>query len=110
MRVRVPPSVEARIRDEAYFYLTHASLDVARRIARELREAIDRLADKHIGSRIEGLPVNYQRVKVKPFYIFYRLDAEGDYVLVYLIRHEKQRPFTPAIHKRLAARAEREAT
>ncbi len=95
---------------ETDYYFEQAGPDVAITMARRLKIAVYGLADFYGYSRIAGLPSNYRRVIVKPFYIFYRLAQAGDHLTVYLLRHEKRRSLSPSTHKRLASEAERDST
>jgi plasmid stabilization system protein ParE len=63
------------------------------------------------GLRVPGLPANYRRARLArklPGYIFtYRMDPGR--TLLFLLRHERQRPYAPATIQRKASEAARRA-
>jgi hypothetical protein len=63
------------------------------------------------GRRVPGLPEHYRRLRLAPnlpgYVLYYRVEA--NYVLLFLLRHERQRPYAPATLQRKASAAARRA-
>ena len=63
------------------------------------------------GRRGRGLPEHYRRIRLAsnlPGYVlYYRIEA--NHVLLFLLRHERQRPYAPATLQRKASAAARRA-
>lgn len=59
------------------------------------------------GRAIEDMPRHYRQIRTKDFqYIFsFRYNEKKDTVLIYLLRHAAQRPYSAATHRRRAAEA-----
>jgi hypothetical protein len=61
------------------------------------------------GRRVPGLPEHYRRIRLAPhlpgYVLYYRIEARR--VLLYLLRHERQRPYAPATLQRQASAAAR---
>jgi plasmid stabilization system protein ParE len=61
------------------------------------------------GRRVPGLPEHYRRLRLAPnlpgYVLYYRIEASR--VLLYLLRHERQRPYAPATLQRKAGEAAR---
>ncbi len=109
MRVRVAHSVRQRIREESIYYIEHSGVDAASNVTKKILAAIYKLRQQQAGHRVDGLPTNYRRVNVAPFFLLYRISKDEDSVLVLLLRHGKQKPLSPATIKRLASDAERDS-
>jgi hypothetical protein len=67
--------------------------------------------DPFRGRPTPGLPPNYRRTRLAahlPRYQFYfRIDPDGQSVLVYLLRHERQKPYSANTLRRKAQEAAR---
>jgi plasmid stabilization system protein ParE len=61
------------------------------------------------GRRVPGLPEHYRRLRLAPnlpgYVLYYRIEATR--VLLFLLRHERQRPYAPATLQRKAGDAAR---
>ncbi len=58
MRVTVAESVNHQIAEEARFWRTHATKEVAERLVRNIRSAINTLANGLQGNKVDGLAAN----------------------------------------------------
>ena len=96
MLVVDPAVVEAA--EEALQYYARDAPELAERLRRGIAAAL-RLIElvPERGRRIPGLPVHYRRMRLAAplpgYFFFYRIDPT--YVLVFLLRHERQRPYAP---------------
>jgi hypothetical protein len=63
------------------------------------------------GRRVPGLPEHYRRLRLAPhlpgYVLYYRIEASQ--VLLFLLRHERRRPYAPATLQRKAGDAARRA-
>lgn len=106
---RVALNVFDAIAEAADFAAARDGEAAGDRVQSNLFAALDRIAnsDPTRGIAPTSFPQNYRRLKVKPYLFYYRFNLENADVLVYLLRHERQRPYTPATHRRKAAEAEK---
>jgi plasmid stabilization system protein ParE len=105
-----PPAREAVV--EAVEYWRAIDADTAARLSEAFLVAFRRIANEpERGLRVQGLPENYRRVRLArslPGYILtYRIDPGR--VLLFLCRHERQRPYAPATIQRKASEAAQRA-
>ncbi len=111
MQVRVVASVDAQIAEQARYWRGKAGREIAERMVREVKAAINQLASATSGHPIEGLSANFKRLlasKRPPFYLYYYVDEELEDILVFLLRHASQRPLTPEEIVQLANEAKDE--
>jgi plasmid stabilization system protein ParE len=99
----------ARLREESIYYIKRSGVDAASNITKQILAAIYKLKRYQGGHKVDGLPANYRRVNVDPFFLLYRVSKGKDYVLVLLLRHGKRKPLSPSTIKRLASEAERDS-
>ena len=97
---------------EALDYWQAIDDEATGRLYQAFRDAIWRVehTPEH-GLHVSGLPANYRRMRLPghlPGYILtYRIDPSR--TLLFLMRHERQRPYTPATIQRKASEAARRA-
>ncbi len=107
MKVKVAQSVRNRLRENNRWYLRRAGEQIAERINNNVLAVIASLSGRVRGHKFdEALPDCY-RINVAPLVIFYYRNAAQKYVLVYSLRHGRQRPMQSRIHKSLISKAER---
>ncbi len=105
---RVAASVFEGIAQAADFYENRDGEDAGNKAESYLFAALDKIkaSNPEAANRPLGFPRNYRRYRAKPYVFFYRFNLSNADVLVYLMRHERQRPFAPTTHRHRAAEAE----
>jgi plasmid stabilization system protein ParE len=106
MKVRATLDLQSILASIGRYYTDIQRPDIGERKVRAIFLAIRNLAQQRIGHRADSnLPVDYRRMNVEDYAIFYRVLQ--DHVLVCEVRHASRRPLKPITHKRKASSAER---
>lgn len=111
MKLLIDPLIDARVR-EILDYWKQQDRDLALRLSHAF-EITPYLIGQNPerGRRIPELSENYRRMRVAknlPGYVYsYRYDKAAGTILIYLLRHEVQRPYSAATHRRKANEAQR---
>lgn len=111
----VDPEVFAGVQEALAYTRTLYDAEMAEEKVRLLGDAfqaasliIERTPER--GKVLHGASSNYRYLRLKkpmPGYVlFYRWDKQKNTVLIYWLRHEVQRPYSPSTHRRRADEAE----
>lgn len=108
---RVATSVFDTIAEASDWYEARLGKEEGDRIENQLFAALDKIrrSDPMKSVNPTGFPRNYRRQKSDPYVFYYRFNLDTGDVLVYLLRHQRQRPYTPATHQKKATEAEHDA-
>jgi plasmid stabilization system protein ParE len=108
MKVRVGREALNYIKSEASYYKARDSMKVAEEVSEWLLDALPK-AGLLRGSWIDDMPRTYRRMRVKGYHLYYRVNRQQSYALIFLIRGDRQRPPTPSQLRKHAAQAEHDS-
>lgn len=107
LQVSITDDVDADLIGTARHYDELDRLEAGRELVSRIYAEIAKLPASPYRRRTgDGLSANYRRAIVKDYIIYYRLNEQAGYLLVYHVRYAGRRPLSAGSHRRLASEGE----
>ncbi len=95
MKVRIGRLALDYIKNEASYYKTYVDYETAEKVANRLLKSLLKAGELR-GSWLDDLPRTYRRMQIKGYHLYYRVNRQQEYALIFLIKGDRQLPPKPS--------------